>query len=505
MALELEKSSLNINQIVSEKNVTDVIDSDCIVPDVKPDILEIVGTSGVVNIYKKELTDGKIRIDGSVQTYTMYYGEDSGKKSVRSINHTLDFSEVIQLENASSDMIESTTVKLQSVNAKIINERKISIKASVNYNVRIFSNSNQEYVNNVKLKDIQKKEKSLNVKSVVGVQTTKTSVSENLAIDPSDQFAEILKVTTSFSSIETKISYNKVLTKADLNMKMLYLTEDGRVSIIKKTFPIMGFVDMKDIKDESTCESELEMKNMVIKPSASQDHTITVDFEIGMKVFAYENKTINVIEDLYSPSKNLSFKQKNITAISGKATKQETYSFNQKQNIGITNERVLDIDSNVIADNLRAEDGTALVNGNIEFNITTVSEDSQLIQLKKVTTPFVYKMPIKDVTQKTNISLKHYVSNENHNVLPGGDADFRMDIVFVATTTDTTNIRLIEKVEEMPDNERNKTNMVIYFTKDGDSLWNIAKNFRSTVDNIKEVNSLPDDKIQSGTQLFIIS
>ena len=47
--------------------------------------------------------------------------------------------------------------------------------------------------------------------------------------------------------------------------------------------------------------------------------------------------------------------------------------------------------------------------------------------------------------------------------------------------------------------------MVIYFTKDGDTLWNIAKNFRSTVNNIKEINNMEDDKIQSGMQLFIIS
>lgn len=46
--------------------------------------------------------------------------------------------------------------------------------------------------------------------------------------------------------------------------------------------------------------------------------------------------------------------------------------------------------------------------------------------------------------------------------------------------------------------------MTIYFAKPGDSLWKIAKKFRSTVDNIAKVNGIEDvDKIEVGQQLFI--
>lgn len=506
MAIELEKGSLNINQIIAQKSVTDTVDSDCIVPDVKPDILEIVGTSGVINIYKKELSNGKIRVDGSIQAYIMYYGEEDKRRSVRSIKHTLDFSEIIQLDGAKSEMMESTTVTLQSIDCKIINERKISIKARVNYNVKVFSNSNEEYVNNVKLPDIQKMEKSLSVKSVIGSAETKTSVNEKVSIDPSDDLAEILKVSTSFSSTETKISYNKVLTKADLNLKMIYLTEDGRVGIIKKSFPIMGFVDMKDIRDDSFCDSELEIRNMVLNPSSNrEDHSVSVNFEIGIKVTAYQSKTINVIEDLYSPSRNLAFKQKSITAISSKSEYRATFNFSEKQTIGITNERVIDIQSNVIPNSIRNEDGSIAISGNVDFAIMLTNEESTSIKIKNISIPFVYKMAAKDVTPKSGVSLKQYVINENYNILPGGEIDFKVDIVFIASTTNITNIRLIDSIEESKEDNKRRANMVIYFTKEGDTLWNIAKNFRSTVNNIKEVNNMEDGKIQSGMQLFIIS
>ena len=46
--------------------------------------------------------------------------------------------------------------------------------------------------------------------------------------------------------------------------------------------------------------------------------------------------------------------------------------------------------------------------------------------------------------------------------------------------------------------------MVIYFVKPGDTLWEIAKQFRSKVEDIARVNGIEDeDKIRIGQQLYI--
>ena len=54
-----------------------------IVPDSKPDILNTISTSGVVCVYKKEVLDGKVRVDGNINTYIMYMAEDEKDKGKR--------------------------------------------------------------------------------------------------------------------------------------------------------------------------------------------------------------------------------------------------------------------------------------------------------------------------------------------------------------------------------------------------------------------------------------
>ena len=45
--------------------------------------------------------------------------------------------------------------------------------------------------------------------------------------------------------------------------------------------------------------------------------------------------------------------------------------------------------------------------------------------------------------------------------------------------------------------------MVIYTTRKGDNLWDIAKTFKSTINNIIDTNDIKDEKITPGMQLFI--
>ena len=113
MALETAKDNLVLNQIISQKTDTFIVENDCIVPDIKPDILNVISSSGMVCIYKKEILDGKVRIDGTVNTYIMYLA-DSEENSVRSLNTNLDFTQIIDVDKAKAGMYLDTNVNLKS-------------------------------------------------------------------------------------------------------------------------------------------------------------------------------------------------------------------------------------------------------------------------------------------------------------------------------------------------------------------------------------------------------
>ena len=69
MKVETSNKNINVNRIVSKKKESFILEEDIIIPDVKPDILNTINTIGNVCIYKKEVLDGKIRLDGEVNVF----------------------------------------------------------------------------------------------------------------------------------------------------------------------------------------------------------------------------------------------------------------------------------------------------------------------------------------------------------------------------------------------------------------------------------------------------
>ena len=194
MAVNLSKNNLCINQIIEQKNEKITIESDEIVPDIKPDVLSIISSSGNICLHKKEVQDGKVRIEGTVNAYVVYIADDENS-SMRAINANMDFSKNIEMKDLKSSMQLECTTDLTELECKIINGRKISLKANIQMNLTAYSNENVEYVDNIEnKKDMQLLNEKININSLIGNGSTKVYAKDTVSIDNVDNLSEIMKV-----------------------------------------------------------------------------------------------------------------------------------------------------------------------------------------------------------------------------------------------------------------------------------------------------------------------
>ena len=140
-----------------------------------------------------------------------------------------------------------------------------------------------------------------------------------------------MKVDLKLLNKDIKVSYNKVLAKADLNVKILYLTEDNRINSVQSTIPVMSFIDIEDVTEDDSYNTEYEIKNLVIKPNNVDEHSIYVEVELEVVCEVYKNQEINLIQDMYSPKTNVSFTQKQINVMEKRENTQGTYNIREKQ------------------------------------------------------------------------------------------------------------------------------------------------------------------------------
>lgn len=502
--IETQKEKLSINKLVAEKREIIFAEGDMIVPDSKPDILNTICTSGVVSIYKKEVQEEKMRIDGTINTYIMYM-PDGSEDTVRGLNASLDFSENIGIQNCKEGMDDITDIKIKSIEAKVLNGRKISIKATLEVNVRIYSKEEVEIINNMENADnIQILKEDLTVNSLVGSGETKIYAKDNIPIDSIDNLAEILKAEINLVDKDIKISYNKVLTKAEAEVTFMYLTEDNRINKVTYKIPVVGFIDIQDVTEENLCDVNYEIRNIVIKPNSQEEHSIYVEIEIQARCSVYEIKQINLIQDMYSPTENLNFETKQILTMTEKQSVKNIKQIREKINLNdVENESLIDVDvePNIINEN--KINTKILYEGEMNLRFIFVNQRIQ-IDIKETKIPFEYTVENLQNGESLNTNNCLEIKSKDFIIQDGGDINCNIDMETNTNMYRTANINMIDSIQEDGEREEQDYSIMMYIVKKGDTLWKIAKEFGSTIDGIARVNGIEDKNlIFPGQKLFI--
>lgn len=502
--IEAQRENLSINKLIAEKKEIIFTEGDMIVPDSKPDILNTICTSGVVSIYKKEAQEGKVRIDGAVNTYIMYM-PDGTEDTVRGLNTSIDFSANINIPNCNDGMSVISNISVKSIEAKVINGRKVGIKATLELNLKVYLNEDVEVINEIQDEnDIQILKEDLKVNSLVGQGETKIYAKDNIQIDNMDNLAEVLKAQICLVDKDIKISYNKVLAKSEAEIRIMYLTEDNRINTINYKIPVVGFIDIQNVTEENICDVEYEIRNIIIKPNSQEEHSIYVEVEIEVICYVYEEKQINLIQDMYSTTQNLNFEKKQIMTMTHKQNvtniKQirEKVNFNDAEGLNL-----IDVDITPAILNENKINSKILYEAELNMRFIFQNSRTQIIT-KEAKIPFDYTIENLQNGESLNTNCSIEVKNQDFIIQDGGDINCNIDVQANTNMYRTANLNMIDSIEENGEREEQDYSIVIYVVRKGDTLWNIAKEFGSTVDGIARVNGIEDKNlIMSGQKLYI--
>lgn len=506
MEIDLSKEQICVNKLVCEKKEIVFIEEDMIVPDSKPDILNEIDLSGNVCIYKKEITDGKIKIDGSVNTYIMYL-PDSKEDNLRGLNACIEFSKVVALPECKEGMQAVICVEIKDLECKVLNGRKINVRAGLEIKIKLYSNEEIDIINGINnIDDIQTLDKTFEVNSLIGTGNARVYVKDTLSIDPSDEIVEILKTDITLEDCDIKISYNKILSKCEVNVKIMYLTEDNRINTVQGKIPAVGFIDMPNVSEENICEINNEVNNIIVRPNSAEEHSIYVEIEIETSCTAFEKREIALIQDLYSPSQNLIFTQKRINVSEKKITQNKNFTVTSKTNIpDLVDGNMLDVEALCAINKEQKTNSTIMYEGEMTVNFI-FSNNNGNVNSKISKIPFEFNMENVTENENANIETKLNILNKNFNIKQNGDVDCTLDVEALTEFTQNTNMNIIENIEidENDADSGDYDSLIIYIVQKGDSLWKIAKKHRSTVDDISRVNGIDDpNQIQVGQKIYI--
>ena len=505
MEVEVSKEKICINKLVAEKKELVFVQNETIVPDSKPDILSTINVAGNCCVYKKEIGEDKVKLEGTINTYVMYL-PDSKNENLRALNFDLDFSENIAVQGAKEGMILVTKCNIKDMECKLINGRKISVKAGLEFDIKLYSNEDVEIVSGINnIDDIQTLRQTFNVNSIIGNGKTVVYAKDTLNVDAKDEVAEILKVDVDLVNKDLKLSYNKILTKAEADVKIMYLTEAGSVGRIDGKIPVVGFIDIEKISDNNICDVNYEIKNIQIRLNPAEEHSIYVELEIEPTCMAYEKKEINLIQDLYSPRFNLEFSQRNVLSVADKSEGVKNFTIKDKLQVsGLEGGNLLDVEAIPTLANVKVTSSKITYSGEINLNFIFRTENTLNSRTSKL--PFEVSEENTYNQEQINVDADLSLGNTTFEVQAAGEVRAEAELEVFTKVSKNVNMNIIDNIEvsSQDQDEDDYDSLILYIVKDGDTLWKIAKTFNSTVESLSRLNGIEDaDSLSIGQKIYI--
>jgi len=506
MSVNLNKEELNLSKFVVRDTFTTWIEQEVLVPDIKPDVMKIIKVEAIPYIEDINVSDGTVKVSGRINYYILYRSMENG--SLRGITVEYPFAQTINSAVIKSGMYVDITPIARNIVYSLPNERKIMLKTEIVFKYLVTDMVKVLVpISIAEGENIEYKVSTDVFNNIIDIKKESIDIDEEIVLpDDVGGIDEIVKVNTRIANTDYKVSYNKILVKGDLEIQMLYAKGEDTIAIgtYNAIVPFAGMVEFDNISD--TCKFDLKyyLQNLAITLSGTDNNMVNINGAILVKATMYEEKDISHISDFYSTDKNLVYDQDNVAVIKNKTEIEKEIPIRER--IGQVDEgnKIIDyaVDTNGL--NYTVSNGNLYLKGSMKIpmifqNINSGAVDSKVFEIAIDNT-----IPLgKDIDQN-NVSLDIDVVKIDISIV-GNNIEANIALKVTTHMENIDNVTMINDISEQDINESDFDSMYIYIVKKGDTLWDIAKKYKTTVSKIANVNNINDEsKIEIGQKILLI-
>ncbi|MBC6696337.1 DUF3794 domain-containing protein [Terrisporobacter mayombei] len=508
--MELIKDIIKIDSRMDFGKYQTFIESEVVVPDVKSDVYEIVDTQGYIALSKIDISDGKLVCRGSFNYNVMYIADD--KSTLSNVCGRIDINEVIEKDTIVQDMEHMLYPEVEHVDCTIMNERKIRVGALINIKGSLFEKQRLDIVKDVsQVECIQKHRKEIVYQDIVGIEKTESVIRDTIAIS-SEEVSAIINVAPIVKVKESRIADNKVIIGGVLSISPLACTYDGDiVELDKVNMDFTQFIEVPGAFDGMKEETILSIGdfNYNFKQNAeSNTCMLEIECTVCCKVKVTDEVTREVLQDAYSPQKIVKFDHRLINLNKELCTMTENFTIRETLNNDYDNVEIKDIVSvcpSISIENAYIEGNKSIIQGIIKAVVLFVPvEGEKMIYKISEEIPFENDINIENLTDTCSIFNTVCIDRVETD-LNRDQIDIVIKVKRFTEAVDKKSESFIIKGEDQGEYDLSKApSIIVYICKEGDNLWNIAKKYNTTEEEISQVNEIKvDEPIKPGKCLIL--
>ncbi|MCL2618632.1 MAG: DUF3794 domain-containing protein [Defluviitaleaceae bacterium] len=518
MGHELIKEKIVLEQKLGRSTTQVLLEGDIIVPDVKPDMSVILQSDAKVCIDKFDVNADRVSFMGRLEISVLYLGRGASKP-VHSMSLSTSIDDFINIDGVNRDMWVEVTAELTNVDYKMVNDRKISYRAVADVSINCERTEEHEVVVDISgIPANQLLKTGLAINRRVENRVDRLNIRETFGIPAGKpNIGGILQTYAALGRQDVRVSGGRVTVNGELVVTTLYCEqEEGRlIEIIENELPFSSVLEVDAAREDMVADVSLSVQNIhtqVATDADGEDRVIDVDITLGVVAKVHSVENLDVLEDAYCIDMDLDISKTPIKYPRLVSRNKNQCPFKEVVQLPADAPPMLSIlrvSGKPTVDECKVLDDKVVVEGIIEADILYVAENDDIpLFSHKTVLPFRQLIDTKGSTPGMAIVMDLSNDHVGFNMLSTSEVELRFLLSFGIQVVDERQCNMITDIgfaDIEPARLGSMASMVLYVVQRGDSLWDIAKRYNTSIDGLIKLNELENPKgLEQGQKLLLL-
>lgn len=505
--MDVNKNCIHMNKMTGKLTQNITLDEDFNLGEKKDDIVGKIHENGYVVIEKCAMRDEKVVVGGFL-CFTFLYASENGYDSYSS---KIPFEEAYAFYDAGEGDVLRCDACVMDLSTSVINSRKIDVKAIVSIEVTASCINDETVVDFMDIENLQVKTNRLDVLQLVVSKKDTVRVRESMNIPREyPNIDNVLWYELTALGVETRPMEGYVDVRGSMCIAGIYCGEDGKRFSISNMVPFTGKVELPECLEKLPVDIIVSTndKSLIVRQDANGEmRIIDAEMILALDIRVYDERQYEILNDAYSPNYELElvgdsmeydrFVLKNIL----NCRLEKTFDVPQPNIVN-----VLSCTGKINVDEMNYTEKGVEIEGAVTADIIYLSSDGNY-SFARYEMPFEEKLDVPHMDEKYMVNVRPGSMSVTASLKESGNVSIKTDARIEFFVTEKAVADVVREVNiEAPDYDRIKKlpGIAGYITRDGDTLWDIAKKYCTTMSKIMEDNDLSSENLVPGLKLVLI-
>jgi hypothetical protein len=500
-----------ISEVIGSNSTEAILESEISISNDMPNIEKIISTEGKIKINRADISNNKINLSGDL-IYNIIYRSNDEETSVYSMSGKIPFNEEIQADGAKENMEPRFSAYLDYIESELLSEREFKINAVADLDVDIINKHSVDFISTLESNGtLQAKSKNIAYTDVVFESSEELSINDAVEISKSaDEIANILKKDADVYITNIDVMNDRMLVEGICKVGFLFSENNTIASTgyVTEEFPFTHYIELKDSSEDMVREIDVVPNDLTCNVEGNYDNeqkiiSFKAAFNINSKIYGTVEK--NIITDCYSTDSKLDIDSSILNLVSTKKVKENTIKYENTFDIGSGS--IKDIYSTDVSPKISDKnivDNEYVIEGFLDVNLLYLNGDVNKIDRAYSSMPFTAAIELNEADLNCDISSDIKISKCNAYRKNNNSVNAGCEIKVTARVKESDEVCVINSITEAGPIDHNKMPSLIFrVVQQGETIWDIAKNYNVSINYLKELNDLSSENLVPGSKVII--